>query len=426
LFLLFLEVMLRATGSVQFQLSQPPTPPLTYAGQPVSNIEFRFENETIDADSVPNGNKTPVRTGNELRVVGFGDSFIRANGADYTKSLLPRVGAYLNQQTPDRELQLYNLGEPSSFWEMDCRYWDVGRSLAPDIVLWVYVLNDIENAHGNWDIDNDLINDDYLRENQGLGLALWDTPMRLWVEKRLTRESTTWYQTTYDPAYNPTILGEFEERIGRLVRDTNARGARFIFVIFPLLYQLQEYPFHRAHEELRRIVEKQGGEVIDLAPTFIGHEPSQFWVSETDYHPNDYGHWLAAQTIIDALKDTPTPLSTAPNCTYDLEPSPTSTGTGHGLDAELYSARIAHCEAPLDPNLILDLAEKQVQIQESISKEQNDAYVKPLCSEFKQFYINVLWAVDLLNERQDQEAIAIKARASELMERHRRISGLNE
>ena len=180
LFLLFLEVMLRATGSVQFQLSQPPTPPLTYAGQPVSNIEFRFENETIDADSVPNGNKTPVRTGNELRVVGFGDSFIRANGADYTKSLLPRVGAYLNQQTPDRELQLYNLGEPSSFWEMDCRYWDVGRSLAPDIVLWVYVLNDIENAHGNWDIDNDLINDDYLRENQGLGLALWDTPMRLW------------------------------------------------------------------------------------------------------------------------------------------------------------------------------------------------------------------------------------------------------
>jgi hypothetical protein len=409
---------------VSFHFNQPPSVPFSRAEELIFAEEFRFGGESLNGDSVPIGENTPVRVGNELRIVGFGDSFIRANGADYNRSLLPRVAAYLNQQSPDRQLQLYNLGEPSNYWEMDCRYWDVGRLLAPDIVMWVFVLNDIEHEDNTWDIDNDLINDDYLRENRGVGLMLWDTPMRLWVERRLTRESIDWYQSTYNPRYNGKNLREFEDRIGRIIHDTNSRGARFVFVIFPLLYSLYDYPFLAAHDELRRIVEGQGGEVVDLAPSFIGRKASQLWVNQADYHPNDYGHWIAAQAIINALKDTPSPLSTAPECSYELGLNPVDDGTGHGLDAELYSARKAHCEAPEDPNLVLDLAEKELEIMELSSKQRENDYVGPICAEFKQFHINALWAAALLKDRQDPEANAVKARARGLMERHRSASAV--
>ena len=426
LFLVLMELILRGSGWMARRnlvpLEPPPLPEEAFFGNP----GYQFYGEGMNGDSYPVGGRTMTRVEDELRIVGFGDSFARGSGADYAQSLLPRVAAFL-KDSGGREVQVYNVAEEGTdYWEMDCRYWDSVRILSPDIVLWVFVLNDLSAPGSIFHEMNDLINDVYGREVETTGLLLVDIPSRLLAQRRITRASILGYQAAYDRNVNEIELEIFEKRIGRIIRDTTSRGGRFVFVLFPLLYSLEDYPFVASHEELRRIVERQGGEVIDLLPTFRGWNAAELWASPTDYHPNDYGHWLAAQAVIEELKDGEPPLSQSTDCSLLTAESPTDADRRAAFDAETASVRQTRCESPLDPSRALDLAEKQLGMLEAQIEEYGMDSSVPACLTFRQFKFNVLAVGGMLQDRNDPQAEAIRERARSLIDRHRTLLPISE
>jgi hypothetical protein len=243
----------------------------------------------------------------------------------------------------------------------------------------------------------------------------------LLAQRRITRQSILSYQEAYAQHTNEIELRVFEKHIGQIIRDTTSRGGRFVFVLFPLLYSLADYPFVAAHEELRKIVERQGGEVVDLLPTYLGWNAPQLWATPSDYHPNDYAHWLAAQAVIEALKGSDPPLSQSVECSLLSAESSTDAERHELLDVELASLRQARCESPLDPSRALDLAEKQVELLEAQVEEYGLGHSFPECLAFRQFKLNALGAAGMLRDRQDPKAEAMRERASSLIDRHRAV-----
>ena len=422
-FVVVLEGMLRLGLAVTERVITAPSVPELNEEHRLSNPNFHFYDEGMDGDSLAIGERTPTRVGDELRVVAFGDSFSRGSGADYAQSLLPRLAHELRAGLGSRHLQLFNLGEAAmNFWEMECRYWDVGRHLSPDMVLWIYVLNDLERPGSLYNERNDLINDMHTREHVGTGLLLWDLPQQLLAQQVITEQTIRSYQEAYDPELNQAELAVFEEGMGRIIDDTTARGGRFVFVLFPLLYELDEYPFRDAHRVLGDIVTRQGGEVIDLLPAYEGLEASTLWATPDDYHPNDYGHWLASRHVINNWKSE-LPAAGTIDCERldDIE-----WGDAHKrrpVHQQLTQARKAVCEAPEDPTRKLDLAELQVGILERQFAANGRNERTSECIQYRQFKLNALAGVAMGQSGEVGRRESIEERAKSLLDRHRTATG---
>jgi hypothetical protein len=78
---------------------------------------------------------------------------------------------------------------------------------------------------------------------------------------------------------------------------------------------------------------------------------------------------------------------------------------------------------PEDIELVLNLAEvKLAELRRRIDEDGVDRSF-PECLHYRQFKLDVLWAVALLKDRQDEDAITIRARVSTLLDKHRTLLG---
>ena len=53
---------------------------------------------------------------------------------------------------------------------------------------------------------------------------------------------------------------------------------------------------------MKALAEKEGFSVLDLLPFFSAFSAKDLWVYPTDQHPNELGHRLAAQAMVETLK----------------------------------------------------------------------------------------------------------------------------
>ena len=77
------------------------------------------------------------------------------------------------------------------------------------------------------------------------------------------------------------------------------RKIPFCVVIFPVLYQLEDYPFADIHARLTTVIGTEN--VIDLLPKLQGKKASDLWVHATDQHPNEQVHRLAGKLVAEHL-----------------------------------------------------------------------------------------------------------------------------
>jgi len=167
-----------------------------------------------------------------------------------------------------------------------------GIPLQPDLVLWLYVLNDAGAAQ----------------------LDLWENFTKQY-ERRWIRNS---FLASYLYArVARQILGRkyIDELVGRskgqrnkwkrsMERLSEARdvarsaGAEFQVAIFPFMYRLDDgHPFRAFHEMVLIYCRNNNIDVIDLLPAFIGETDTNLWVHPSDQHPNEIGHEIAADAL---------------------------------------------------------------------------------------------------------------------------------
>jgi len=121
------------------------------------------------------------------------------------------------------------------------------------------------------------------------------------------RDYTDFFKKKMEDSY----LGSREQRLMWLIQrrylleianSCEMEGVPFHLVIFPLLFDLDDYEFLDVEAEIERFASGHGIPVHSLTPGFLGRIDHEFWVANNDQHPNAEGHRIAAETLLPYLR----------------------------------------------------------------------------------------------------------------------------
>ncbi|MGB2987167.1 MAG: SGNH/GDSL hydrolase family protein [Phycisphaerae bacterium] len=85
---------------------------------------------------------------------------------------------------------------------------------------------------------------------------------------------------------------------------TESRGIAVLVVIFPIIVDnWEDYPYLDIHQQVLETAKTNGFDCLDLYDAFSQHKPQDLTVSGSDAHPNEHGHYIAAQAIKEKLAD---------------------------------------------------------------------------------------------------------------------------
>jgi lysophospholipase L1-like esterase len=243
-----------------------------------------------------------------FRILGLGDSYTFGEGVRVEDTFLARLAASLNGGGPAR-VEAINAGVSSyntvdEVDSLELRW----AGLRPDLVLITFVLNDAykESLFGPLQmgyVDGlvRLARKPTVAGSRLLGI-LWDRLLRWRTARQMRRAYLAPFAETALAAGNSwescrTAL----QKAARLSRQGNFRLA---LAIFPELYRLDDgYPFGTVHQQVRREAEALGIPVLDLFDAFRGRDARELWVHPADHHPNDEAHRIAAEALLEFLRD---------------------------------------------------------------------------------------------------------------------------
>jgi hypothetical protein len=240
------------------------------------------------------------------RVLFLGDSFTYGHGlADGSVRFTDRLERELARD--GRRLHVYNAGvsgtNPTQWLET---LEALGPEYRPDLVVGVFFLRCGTSIGTSFRFHQKAVRRarrPYKREWPYQWFALY----RAWAERQVRSDFSDEYASMITSAY----LGDEEETqrwrqeqsalLG--IRDACAeQGAPFHLVVFPMLFELDDYPFGPVEDEIERFAGESGIPLHSLTPSFLGRSASSLWVSSVDQHPNAEGHRIAAEALLPWLE----------------------------------------------------------------------------------------------------------------------------
>jgi len=240
-----------------------------------------------------------------VRVLGVGDSFAMGVGVPVERSLFRQLNAMAGL-----DVEIVNAARSGSYIMHE--YAQVEQLTGPlncSRVLVVFIPNDIqpnETQIKQESYINDLIN---LRETDldthvnRISLSrhsrLFELVYRWRESRRIHDETIQWYLDCYDEQQNPAGVAMIKNIFTHYASLPTAKVA---LVMYPMIEGLDgEYPLAPIHRQVEGIAIEAGLPVLDLAPFFAGHNPSELWVHPCDHHPNSRAHAIAAKAIYEWL-----------------------------------------------------------------------------------------------------------------------------
>jgi hypothetical protein len=287
-----------AEGLASWRLA--PTPPDEHTPNAWRVHDFGFEPSSsfpLPSSLFAVEGRTPLR-GARPRAVVLGDSFAAGEGVQPGED----IGSQLALAWPG--VEVFNHGQSGlGFHEELALYNDHSRRYAPDVLVWVYVLNDLPSAGPSGHVSRAGFSgpiDDRIVDRSGAlegptGSALIDASLRAWRGQRVGSLVEQAYKEGHDPRHAGEALDRLSAELRALV--ASRAGAPTLFVIWPLLHRLEDYPFEAAHGELVRRAAEAGAVPVDLLPHFAGTSASRWWASPTDHHPNAEAQRRAAEVV---------------------------------------------------------------------------------------------------------------------------------
>lgn len=89
--------------------------------------------------------------------------------------------------------------------------------------------------------------------------------------------------------------------ISDINKKTKLNGGKFVIIIFPLLYDFDDYRFVEIHKKMASFCAKEKIPLLDLFYPYSMYRDKDLWVNPTDQHPNEIAHKIAAERLFDFL-----------------------------------------------------------------------------------------------------------------------------
>ncbi|RKY21348.1 MAG: hypothetical protein DRQ55_04655 [Planctomycetota bacterium] len=240
----------------------------------------------------------------EFRVIALGDSFTFGVGVQLQDTWAQQLERVL-QAERHGPVEVINCGFVAGHKPPAYLQWirEEAMKLQPDVVIVGLCLNDMGGIPM---MAYDAREDSCLSKLWGLIKRRLHSYR---VERALARQETA--------KKSKAKAADFVRVIRNDPRDWNAtqrallkskafleqRGVRFAVAILPMLSELhREGRYAPLHQMVTRFALKNGLEVIDCGPPFLGLEESELWAHPTDQHPNDVGQAMLARSILASLR----------------------------------------------------------------------------------------------------------------------------
>lgn len=247
------------------------------------------------------------RNDTKSRVIMIGDSFTIAQGINDVKNRFTNLcEAQLNERRkPDQKrVEIYNMGEFG--WEISVIESIVNVSLkngyAPDVIVYVYMLNDIEGYDPRTEEAIKVVSQDQPKSILWTETYFFNWMHFLWRQKQAQR--------TVD--YFPHLADSYRERpwvgvqksLDAMHQHCSDNGTELRLVFFPFLHNLgPDYDFKHAHQQLADYCTNKGIRYLDLEPVLSPHSQENLTVHRYDNHPNEHCHAIVAEAISNKLLD---------------------------------------------------------------------------------------------------------------------------
>lgn len=119
--------------------------------------------------------------------------------------------------------------------------------------------------------------------------------------------------TATTQAYLETFEGESAERgfelLGNLYESIVNNDHRLFVVVFPFLYDFENYHFQKTNENIAGFCRQNEILYLDLLTAFSRHDARELWANPTDHHPNEIAHAIAADEIAAFIENELGPVS---------------------------------------------------------------------------------------------------------------------
>jgi len=267
-----------------------------------------------------------------FRIAVVGDSFVFGVGVG-EEHTLPRLVERLfeREPLPGARVQALNFGVPGYAIDQDLRrLQDDALRFEPDLVLLTLYINDAYAMGAVADPDEEDAASSKLRTPQlewidrlGLTGNLRTFPehsstaqkwmvavrkrsrlvdlladrlfMRLFTEHTLHVHEHRWRED--GPGWNRVreVLAELRELSER-------EGFELHVAFYPLLANLDDYPFHEIHARVRAVCDELGFPFHDLLVPLEGLQASSLWAHEQDHHPNALCNAKVSQWLVPRLR----------------------------------------------------------------------------------------------------------------------------
>lgn len=128
----------------------------------------------------------------------------------------------------------------------------------------------------------------------------WDRSA--WTE--YTQHFETRMHRSYLGSRSDQAMWRHQQEALRAIRDRcRAAGVPLLLVIFPLLFDLDDYRFEAVEDEIAHVAAGLDIPVFSLTPAFLGRKAADLWVASNDQHPNAEGHRIAAESLVPRVRE---------------------------------------------------------------------------------------------------------------------------
>jgi hypothetical protein len=255
---------------------------------------------------------------NSIRILFLGDSVTFGFGlADGNARFADLVASRLERTPPvGRRYYVYNAGvsgtEPTRWIGYLQKLMATYR---PHIVFAVFFLRDGTKMCTSLVCFNGKIAE--LRAKYEGGLLHEYSYVAGALEDRAVADAfNSYYETLMRSAYlgnesEKTAWRREQASLLRLASICRENGIPFHMVLFPVLMNLDHYPFDSVEAEIFRFADEHAIPSFSLSPGFKNRRSADLWVGPGDQHPNARAHRIAADTLypylVDALARLPQP-----------------------------------------------------------------------------------------------------------------------
>ncbi len=234
-----------------------------------------------------------------FRIVGLGDSFTFGTGVRREHTFLAVLEERANLAGPDAPYEVLNLGVMAYDTVAEVSLLEhIGFRFEPDLVVIAFFLNDV--GSGN------LL---AFTGEEGEDTRPW------W--RRTFRSLDALYRGDERREEGARVIETYRRSLGQRAPRWNEakralltakglaeeRGFDLALAIFPVLWQLSNYPLPDVHAKVAGFCRDNGIPVLDLLPAFRGHDGPELWVHPKNQHPNEIAHEIAGEALFRFLVD---------------------------------------------------------------------------------------------------------------------------